>query len=71
MRLWVWILGRWQAEEARKVELARLKAIEDEKQRQAATLLQRVLGKAFAAMLEEAANKKKAAGAKKAGKKKK
>ncbi len=45
--------------------------MEDERQRQAATLLQKVLGKAFTAMLEEAANKKKAAGAKKGGKKKK
>lgn len=59
-----------QAEELRKIELARQKAIEDEKKRQAATLLQRVLGTAFKVMLETAAAKK-GAGKKKGGKKKK
>ena len=65
--LWLWL----QAEEARKVELARVKALEDERQRLAATLLQKVLGKAYAAILEEAEKKKAAAAAKKAAKKKK
>lgn len=57
-----------EAEEARKAELARLKAIDDEKKRLAATLLQRVVGKAFRIQLEIAAAKK---AAKKAGKKSK
>ncbi len=60
----------WQAEEVRKVELAKQKAIDDEKKRQAATLLQRVLGTAFKVMLEAAAAKKSSGKKAKAGKKK-
>lgn len=62
-------LGVWQAEELRKIELARQKAIDDEKKRQAATLLQRVLGTAFKLMLEAAAAKKGAGKKGKGGKK--
>lgn len=52
-----------RAEEERKAELARLKAVDDNKKRLAATLLQRVLGKAFKVHLELAASKKKKKGA--------